>query len=530
MGLRKVDLEQTEEASDLELRGKLDALDRSQAIIEFNLDGTILTANPNFLNAMGYRLEEIQGKHHRIFCESEYAQSQDYKSFWDRLNRGLFETAEYKRLGKGGKEIWIQASYNPIFDSNGRPFKVVKFATDITEQKIKNADYAGQIQAIDKSQAVIEFDLDGNILTANKNFLDTMGYRIDELKGKHHRMFAEPDYASSSAYKEFWAKLRRGEFDSGKYKRLGKGGKEIWIQASYNPIFDLNGKPYKVVKFATDLTQERMNYNNLVNSFDEATVKLSAASEELSATASQLAQNADVASSQSASAASSAAEVSTGVTSVATNTEEMMSSIKEISKSSTEASTMSKDALGQSKSANKTINQLGLASQEIGNVIKTISSIAQQTNLLALNATIEAARAGESGKGFAVVANEVKELAKQTAKATEDITNKISAVQGSTKEAVISIEQVTSAVEKLDAIANATAAAVEEQTATTNEVSRLISQSGEGVNNITQVIQEVAKGAEGNATNAQQTLSASRELAKMATSLKELVVNARKQN
>lgn len=236
----------------------LRAIANSQAIIEFELDGTIRDANQNFLAAMGYSLEEIKGKHHRIFVDAAYANTADYKEFWAKLARGEHDAREYKRFGKGGKEIWIQASYNPVFDNAGRPVKVVKIATDITGQQLKNADYSGQLSAIDKSQAVIQFDLDGNILAANGNFLAAVGYSLEEIKGKHHRMFADPVYAQSVEYKEFWAKLRRGEYDAGEYKRFGKGGKEIWIQASYNPILDMNGRPFKIVKYATDITQRKL--------------------------------------------------------------------------------------------------------------------------------------------------------------------------------------------------------------------------------------------------------------------------------
>jgi len=236
------------------LQAQVDALSRVQAVIEFTLDGTIVTANDNFLNTLGYSLEKIQGKHHSMFAEPSYAKSAEYKQFWQQLNAGKFDSGEYKRLAKGGKEIWIQASYNPIFDMNGKPFKVVKYATDITQQKLPSADSSGQIEAIGKSQAVIEFDMQGNITLANENFLNAMGYSFDEIKGQHHSMFAEPKYAKSPEYKQFWQQLNEGKFDSGEYKRLAKAGKEIWIQASYNPIFDMNGKPFKVVKYATDIT------------------------------------------------------------------------------------------------------------------------------------------------------------------------------------------------------------------------------------------------------------------------------------
>ncbi|MFO0650103.1 MAG: PAS domain-containing protein [Polyangiales bacterium] len=195
---------------------------------------------------LGYSLNEIKGKHHSMFVEESYRSSNDYREFWARLNRGEYVAEEFKRIGRGGKEVWIQASYNPIFDLNGKPFKVVKYAMDVTAEKIKAADYAGQLAAIGKSQAVIEFDLDGTIRTANENFLRTLGYSLNEIKGKHHSMFVEESYRGSNDYREFWARLNRGEYVAEEFKRIGRGGKEVWIQASYNPIFDLNGRPFKV--------------------------------------------------------------------------------------------------------------------------------------------------------------------------------------------------------------------------------------------------------------------------------------------
>ncbi len=240
-----------------DFRGQIDAVSKSQAVIEFNLDGTIISANDNFLNTVGYSLEEIKGHHHSLFVEPAYGKSKEYKEFWKKLNNGEFIAEVFKRIGKGGKEVWIQASYNPIQDLNGQPFKVVKYATDITAERLQSADYLGQIEAVGKSQAVIEFNMDGTIITANDNFLNTVGYSLDEIKGEHHSMFVEPSYGKSKEYKEFWEKLNRGEFIADIFKRFGKDGKVIWIQASYNPILDLNGRPFKVVKYATDVTEEQ---------------------------------------------------------------------------------------------------------------------------------------------------------------------------------------------------------------------------------------------------------------------------------
>ncbi|MFT7486441.1 MAG: methyl-accepting chemotaxis protein, partial [Candidatus Paceibacteria bacterium] len=244
--------------SNMETLAKLEAIELSLAVIEFEMDGTIITANKNFLAAVGYTLEEVKGEHHSMFVGDAFRKSPEYAEFWEKLNKGEFESKEYKRFGKGGKEIWIQASYNPVLDEEGKPFKVVKIATDVTATKLQNADFSGQIEAIGKAQAVIEFNMDGTIITANENFLSTLGYTLEEIQGQHHRMFVEPAYGSSTEYSEFWDKLNRGEFESAEYKRFGKGGKEVWIQASYNPIQDLNGKPFKVVKYASDVTATKL--------------------------------------------------------------------------------------------------------------------------------------------------------------------------------------------------------------------------------------------------------------------------------
>lgn len=234
--------------------GQLAAINRSQAVIEFDLDGKVVDANENFLDVMGYSLAEVKGQHHSLFMPPEERDTPAYKQFWDDLRRGEFARGQYLRVGKGGREVWIQASYNPIIGAGGKPVGVIKYAFDVTEQKNRLADLEGQRAAIDKAQAVIEFDLDGRILHANENFLAVLGYALPEILGQHHRLFVDPAERESSAYKAFWERLGRGEYDAGQYRRIGKGGKEIWIQASYNPILNAQGRPYKVVKFATDIT------------------------------------------------------------------------------------------------------------------------------------------------------------------------------------------------------------------------------------------------------------------------------------
>jgi len=447
--------------SSYEMAAKLKALNKSQAVIEFNMDGTIITANENFLNALGYTLSEIKGQHHSLFVEPAYKISNEYKQFWDNLNRGQFQAAQYKRIGKGGKEVWIEASYNPIIGRNGKPFKVVKFATDVTAQKMEYADLLGQIEAINKSQAVIQFKMDGTIITANENFLNVMGYRLDEVQGRHHSMFAEPAFAASPEYKQFWEALNRGQYQAAQYLRIGKGGKKIWIEASYNPINDLNGKPFKVVKFATDLTKRKDENAQLANNF-ESGVKtlvdnLSHSAGGMQVTAQSLAAAAEQTNNQSATVAAAA--------------EELSSSVTEIARQLVEATRIVAIAVEQATNSERMVTELITAGQKIGSVTQIISDIAEQTNLLALNATIEAARAGESGKGFAVVASEVKSLAVETTKATDEIGAQVKGIQESSQTTANTIRQIVEIISKISEISTSISGAVEEQSAATREVS-----------------------------------------------------------
>ncbi len=502
-----------------ELSGRVDAIDRVQAVIEFQLDGTIVHANENFLSTLGYRLNEVVGRHHRMFVEPSVAASSDYAQFWARLGAGEFQRAEYKRLAKGGKEVWIEASYNPIFDARGRVTKVVKFAIDVTEQKLRAANYEGQLAAINRVQAVIEFNLDGTILDANENFLSTLGYRLDEVAGKHHSMFVDPTYAASAEYRKFWADLNAGTFQQAEYKRVGKGGRAVWIQASYNPIFDLNGKPFKVVKYATDVSEQKQLLATVSNSAHS----LAGAAEELTASAQTMSATAEQTSAQANVVSAASEQVSRNVSTVATGTEEMSASIREIASNAAEASKVAMHAVKVTEATNETVAKLGVSSAEIGKVIKVITSIAQQTNLLALNATIEAARAGEAGKGFAVVANEVKELAKETAKATEDISQKIEAIQADTAGAVNAIREISTIIDKIAEIQTTIASAVEEQTATTNEMGRNVGEAAMGTSEIAQNITGVAQAAIATSQGAADSLHASSELARMAAELQAIV-------
>lgn len=674
--------------------GQIAAIGKSQAVVEFRLDGTVLAANDNFLALTGYTMAEIKDKPHALFVKDKYRNSSEYREFWARLNRGEYQAGEFQRVAKGGREIWLQSSYNPIQDLNGKAFKVVKFASDITEEVAKRREIAMlslvanetdnsvvitdvnqrieyvnpgftkmtgytfeevkgktpgsvlqgkltdpetrrsirealqrqqpiyteilnyhrtgesywvslainpvlgkdgkaerfisiqsnvtetkekalesslQIEAIGRSQAVVEFKMDGTIVHANSNFLNLMGFSEDEVKGRHHSSLLTESDKQTPEYREFWTKLNRGEYQAGEYRRIGKNGKELWFQAFYNPIMDLAGKPCKVVKYASNITAQKVaaaeldrkvaltleavqlasagdltkeltvsgddpmgrvgnglraffeTLRNNLRKTSQSAQSVGAASEELNAISQQMAGNAEETATQATVVSAASDEVSKNVGVVAASSEEMLASIREIAKSANEAARVARSAVGVADSTNQTIAKLGESSVEIGKVIKVITSIAQQTNLLALNATIEAARAGEAGKGFAVVANEVKELAKETAKATEEIGQKIEAIQGDSKAAVTAIAEISAIINQINDVSSTIASAVEEQTATTNEIGRNVSEAAKGTTEIARNITGVATAAQDTTEGALKTQKAAVALSEMAQTLQALI-------
>lgn len=528
-----------------DFEGQITAIGKSQGVIEIALDGTVLKANKTYLDMLGYTESELVGKHVSLVLDPTFAKSEAYRTLWDKLVNGGTDSGQYKRIAKGGREVWIQASYNPIYDLKGKPFKIVNYTMDITEAKLQAADNAGQISGIQKTQGVIEFDLTGKVLSVNDIFANIAGYSEKEIVGNHHSMFVEPAYRNSHEYKTFWDALGRGEAQVGQFKRIGKGGAEIWMQAIYNPIVDMNGKPFKVVKYATDITEQHNNAETLANAVEETQAIIEdAKTGDLSSRVPLEGKTGAIASlcdgvnalmdkmtevivqvrEAGETINTAAGEISSGNNDLSQRTEQQASSLEETAASMEELASAVKNNAENAKQANQlavaasgvaikggevvgqvvsTMSAINSSAKKIEDIISVIDGIAFQTNILALNAAVEAARAGEQGRGFAVVAGEVRNLAQRSASAAKEIKELITDSVGKTAEGTAQVEaagktmaEIVSSVQRVTDIMGEITAASIEQSAGIDQVNAAVTSMDEVTQQNAALVEEAAAAAE----------------------------------
>jgi methyl-accepting chemotaxis protein len=553
--LRLLGLESTHAA---DMRGQVEAISRLLPVIEFDLQGNVLTANDNFIKASGYSRQDLRGMHHRNFVDAEYHTTAAYREFWDRLRSGEPQSAQYKRKGKDGQPLWVQATYFPILNARGKPFKVVKHTVNVTEQMLKQADGQGQLAAISKAQAVIEYNMDGSILTANMNFQAMVGYAPKELRGQHHRMFVDAAERDGPGYREFWAKLGRGEYDAGQYKLLGKGGREIWIQGSYNPILDAEGKPFKVVEYATDITSQlafsaslleavaetqpgvaaavegdltrRISTegktgelltlvqgvntlieitHSVVRGIKEASGEVLISAEEISSGNSNLSQRTDAQASSLEEAAASMEEMATAVRLTADNA----SKANALANAACDQAAKGGSVVGSAITAMRGINE---ASRKIADIIGVIDEIAFQTNLLALNAAVEAARASEQGRGFAVVASEVRSLAGRSAAAAKEI-------KGLIQDSVVRVGEGSRLVDESGGTLTEIVEAVKKATSIVAQIADASREQSQGIEQVNSAVTQMDEMTQQNAALVEQAAASSQSIVEQIQALNALV-------
>jgi len=528
----------------------LKAIGRSLAIIEFEPDGKIITANENFCRALGYELEEIKGKHHSMFVEPDYVRGPEYREFWAKLGRGEFDAREYKRIGKGGKEIWIQASYNPVLSKSGTVLKVVKVAMDITAAKLQAAENRAKIEAISRAQVIVEYSPDGNVIEVNENFVKKAGYPREKALGMHHRMFVDPAYAQSAEYQEFWRKLNRGEPIVEQFKRVVEGGKELWIEASYNPIFDLNNRVVKIVNFVNDVTGRVSGVNQIATGLSrlaegdleqrieaEFIPTLDQLRTDFNASLETLERSMSAISANTQAIRSGVGEISTAADDLSRRTEQQASSLEETAaaleqitatvKKTAEGAKHARDVVSTAKvdadksggvvrEAMTAMTGIEKSSKQISQIIGVIDEIAFQTNLLALNAGVEAARAGDAGRGFAVVASEVRALAQRSAEAAKEIKGLISASTAQVEQGVTLVTQTGNALERI-------VAQVVEINAIITDIAASAQEQATGLQQVNAAVNEMDKVTQQNAAMVEETTAAAHALAGETEELGRLV-------